>query len=99
VATNPLGMGAIALAGVNAALLLTLSGVWFRNYRRFESGMVLGLLVFSVALLVENLVAVYFFFNGMHMLYAPDPLVGNVVVVMRTLEFVAVAFLASVTLR
>ena len=98
-AVDQLGMGGVALAGTNAVLLLVLVGVWARNYRRFRSGMVLGLVVFSGALLVENLVAVYFFFNSMHMLYASDPFVGNVVIVMRILEFVAVVFLAYVTLK
>lgn len=97
-AMDPLTMGGIVLAGVNAVLLLVLTAVWLRNYRQFRSGMVLGLVAFSAALLVENLVAVYFFFS-MHMLYASDPLVGIVVVAMRTLEFLAVGFLAYVTLR
>jgi hypothetical protein len=92
-------MYGIALAGVNAVLLIVLGAVWLRNYWRFRSGMMLGLVVFSVALLVENLVAVYFFLDGMHTLYAAGPLAGNVVLVMRSLEFVAVAGIAAVTLR
>ncbi|MFB6233254.1 MAG: hypothetical protein ABEH61_03250 [Haloarculaceae archaeon] len=98
-ATNQFVMAAIGLAGVNAALLGVLGGVWLRNYRRFQSGLVLGLVAFSAALLVENLVAVVFFLDSMTMFYASDPLVGRIVFVMRTLEFVAIAFLAYVTLR
>ncbi len=94
-----LAMGGIVLAAVNAVLLAILGAVWIRNYRQFQSAMVLGLVAFSGALLVENVVAVYFFFDSMHMFYASDPLVGGVVFVMRGLEFVAVGFLAAVTVR
>ncbi|PSQ58696.1 MAG: hypothetical protein BRD23_06105 [Halobacteriales archaeon SW_9_67_25] len=94
-----LAMGGIILAAVNAVLLAVLGAVWVRNYRQFRSGMVLGLVVFSGALLVENVVAVYFFFHSMHMFYASDPFVGSVVFVMRGLEFVAVGLLAAVTVR
>jgi len=93
-----LAMGGMLLAGVNAALLAVLGAVWVRNYRQFRSGMVLGLVAFSGALLVENLVAVYFSLS-MHTLYASDPLVGGTVLVMRSLEFLAVGLLAYVTLQ
>lgn len=91
-------MAGAALAAVNAVLLLVLTAVWVRNYRTFRSGLVLGLAAFGAVLLLENLVAVYFFWS-MHMLYADGPLVGPVVLGMRTLEFVAVAFLTYVTLK
>jgi len=98
-AATVLAMGTILLAAVNAVLLAVLGAVWLRNYRRFRSAMVLGLVVFSAALFVENVIAVYFFFDSMHMFYASDPLVGGVVFVMRTLEFIAVGLLAFVTVR
>ncbi len=93
-----LAMGGMLLAGVNAALLATLGAVWARNYRQFRTGMVLGLVAFSGALLAENLVAVYFSLS-MQTLYASDPLVGGTVLVMRSLEFLAVGLLAYVTLQ
>ncbi len=95
---NPFAMIGIGLAGVNAVLLAVLVAVWIRNYRRFRSAMVLGLVAFSGALLVENLVAVYFSFS-MRTLYASDPLVGGVVLVMRALEFLAITVLTYVTVR
>lgn len=98
-AASTLAMGGIVLAAVNAVLLAVLGAVWVHNYRQFGSAMVLGLVAFSAALLVENVVAVYFFFDSMHMLYASDPVVGGVVFVMRLLEFVAVGLLAVVTMR
>lgn len=94
-----LAMGGIVLAAVNAVLLAVLGAVWLRNYRQFQSAMVLGLVAFSAALLVENVVAIYFFFDSMHTFYVADPFVGSVVFAMRGLEFVAVGFLAAVTVR
>mgnify|MGYP000476941647 CR=1 FL=1 len=92
-------LAGMVLAGLNSALLLILLSVWLRNYRTFGSRMVLGLVGFSAVLLLENLVAVFFFFRSMQMLYSSDPLVGQVVVGMRLLELVAIAFLTYVTVQ
>ena len=89
---------ASGLAALNVLLLTALASVWLRNYRKFRTPLVLGLLAFALALLVENLVALYFFFD-MRMLYAMDPSVHAAVAVMRALQFVAVAFLTYVTLK
>ncbi|WP_436933962.1 hypothetical protein [Halovenus marina] len=89
----------MALATVNSALLVVLLTVWLRNYRKFRSTMVLGLVGFSAVLLLENLIAVFFFFRSMSMLYSSDPLVGEIVVGMRLLELLAIAFLTYVTLQ
>ena len=90
-----LGIGLTILTSV---LLAVLGGVWLRNYRRFRSSMVLGLLAFSAVLLIENLIAVAFFFS-MGMLYSTDPLVAQVVLGMRLLELIAVGVLTAVTLQ
>ena len=97
-AMEPAVTGAMGLAGVNAVILLVLSAVWVRNYRTFRSPLTLGLLAFGVVLLLENVMAVYFFFS-MSSLYAMNPLVGEAVLVLRTLQFLAVAFLAYVTVQ
>ena len=89
----------MVLATVNSALLVVLLTVWTRNYRKFRSTMVLGLVGFSAVLLLENLIAVFFFFRSMSMLYSSDPLVGEIVVGMRLLELLAIAFLTYVTLQ
>jgi hypothetical protein len=94
-----LRLAGMVLSGVNGALLAVLLVVWLRNYRRFRSRMVLGLVGFSAVLFLENLIAVYFFFRSMSMLYASDPLVGGVVVGMRLLELLAIAFLTYVTVQ
>ena len=89
----------ILLTGVNTVLLAVLTAVWLDNYRQFRSTLVLGLVGFSVVLLVENVVAIAFFFSGMKMLYTTDPLVGQIVLGMRVLELLAISVLTYVTLK
>jgi hypothetical protein len=89
---------ASALAALNVLLLAVLAAVWLRNYRAFKTTLVLGLLAFALVLLLENLLALYFFFD-MRMLYAADPAVHGAVAALRGLQFVAIASLAASTLR
>ena len=87
---------AAGLAGVNIILLLGLGAVWVRNYRTFRTPLVLGLVAFAAVLLVQNLAALYFFFS-MEMLYAGNPAIHTVVLVLRGLETLALLILAYVT--
>lgn len=48
-------------AAVNVVLLVALGSVWLRNYRSHGASHTLGLLVFAVFLLVENLLWLYFY--------------------------------------
>ncbi|MFC5368270.1 hypothetical protein [Salinirubrum litoreum] len=89
---------AALLAGVNLVCLLALTAVWARNYRRFRTTLVLGLLAFAVAMLVENALALYFFFT-MQSLYSGDPHVQQAVLVLRALQLVAVGTLTYATLK
>ena len=97
-AMEPLQLAGMGLAAVNAVLLAVLTAVWVRNYRQFRTRLLLGLVAFGSVLLVENLVAVYFFFS-MHSLYSMDPGVDMAVAVMRALETLAIAFLTYVTVK
>lgn len=96
-AGETLRLAGMLLSAVNATLLIALLSIWLQNYRKFGSQMVLGLVGFSAVLLLENLIAIYFFFKSMEMLYSSDPLVGEVVVGMRLLELLAISFLTYVT--
>lgn len=87
---------ATVLSAGNLVLLAFLAYVWIQNYRRFQTPLVLGLLAFSLVLVVENAVALWFFFSS-GMLYVSDPFVERVVVVLRGLQFLALCFLAYVT--
>ncbi|RDZ63507.1 hypothetical protein C5B90_10205 [Haloferax sp. Atlit-12N] len=91
-------MAASALSGANIVFLAALTAVWIRNYRTFRTSLVLGLLAFAVVMLVENAVALYFFFT-MQSLYSGDPHVQQAVLVLRALQLVALAFLTYVTVR
>jgi hypothetical protein len=89
---------ASALAGLNIVLLAALLTVWWRNYRAFGTSLTLGLVAFAVVLAVENVVAIGFFVSS-GMLYAADPSAQTAVLLMRALQFVALAFLTYVTMR
>ena len=89
---------ATALSGGNLVLLGVLTYVWAQNYRRFRTPLVLGLLLFSLVLMLENLVAVYFFFAEA-MLYGYEPIVHRVMLVLRGLQFLALVSLVYVTLK
>lgn len=86
------------LSAVNLVLLVVLLWIWVRNYRTFASAMVLGLIVFAVVLIVENLLAVYFAFS-MATLYATDPTVQAIGSLLRALQFLALIVLTWATLR
>jgi len=97
-AMEPTLMLATGVAALNVGLLLILTGVWVRNYRTFGSDMTLGLIVFAVVLLIENCTAIYYFLSQQS-LYAEMAPVGTAVMVLRVLQFVALAFLTWVTTR
>ena len=97
-AMGPLISAAAALAGLNVVFLLALLVVWGRNYSTFGTNLILGLMTFAFAMLAENAVALYFFFS-MRSFYAGDPHVQQAVLVLRSLQFVAIAVLSYVTLR
>lgn len=95
---GPWMLVATVLSGVNVLLLMVLTIIWVRNYRTFGSEMTAGLAVFGVAMTLENLVAIYFFFSS-GMLYVDSPGVQQSVATLRALQTVALAFLTYVTAK
>lgn len=91
-------LAATGLAAANVLLLLVLTAVWVRNYRTFQTSLILGLIVFGSVMLIENAMAIAFFLS-MNMLYSGDPSVQTAVAVLRGLQFVALVFLTWVTLN
>lgn len=89
---------ASAFSAVSILLLIVLTAVWVQNYRTFRTGLVLGLIVFGVVLLVENAVALYYFFT-MQTLYTMDPAIQQVIVVLRALQTIALMVLTYVTVK
>lgn len=88
---------ATLFAGLNVLLLLALTYVWVANYRRFRTAITLGFLCFGIVLLIENLLAVYFFI-GMVEFYSTTA-AQQMVLLLRFLEFVALSCLTWVIVR
>nr|WP_255152584.1 hypothetical protein [Halorarius halobius] len=97
-AMAPTQLAATVLSALNGLLLVALAVVWYRNYRTFGSRLTLGLVAFALALLVENALAVYFFFSA-GALYAMGSTVQTAVVGMRALQFLALLFLTYVSME
>jgi len=91
-------MIAAGLSGISVALLLALIAVWVRNYRTFRTPLTLGLIAFGAVLLIENVLAIYFFFST-GMLYSGDPLALRALLSLRALQVIALAFLTYVTMK
>jgi hypothetical protein len=91
-------MIAAGLSGISVALLLGLVAVWVRNYRTFRTGLTLGLIAFGSVLLLENVLAIYFFFST-GMLYSGDPLAQRALLSLRALQVIALTFLTYVTMK
>jgi hypothetical protein len=91
-------MVAAGLSGISVALLLGLLAVWVRNYRTFRTGLTLGLIAFGSVLLLENVLAIYFFFST-GMLYSGDPLAQRALLSLRALQVIALTFLTYVTMK
>ncbi|WP_256030479.1 hypothetical protein [Natronomonas aquatica] len=89
---------ATAFSVVNVLFLMILTVIWVRNYRTFGSGMTAGLAVFGSTMILENFVAVYFFFSS-GMLYVDSPGVQQSVATLRALQTIALAFLTYVTAK
>jgi len=89
---------ATLFSGVNVVLLGALTTVWVRNYRTFGSELTAGLAAFAAVLLVENAVAIYFFFSS-GMLYAGAPTAQQAVAALRILQTIALTFLTYVTVK
>ena len=91
-------MIATAFAAVNVLLLAALTVVWVRNYRKFRTSLIAGLIAFAVVLLAENALAIYYFFS-MKMLYSGDPTVQSAVATLKGLQLIALGFLTWVTMK
>ena len=89
---------AVGLAVLNLLLLGALGWVWLSNYRKFRTNLLLGLLMFVGILALENLVAIYAFLST-GMVIGSGKMTMYATVGLRALQFVALSFLTTVTLR
>jgi len=90
---------AAVFSALTVLLLLVIARVWLQNYRDVRSPLALGLLAFCLVLAVENLVALYFYLTMAGGVFVDDPSITALVVLMRGLQFVAVAVFAYVSIR
>lgn len=89
-----------AAMALNVVLLLVLCTVWARNYRQLRSKHTLGLLLFGLLLLGENLLGLYYFavHNVLTAWFTGIPSISaTAFMVLRLLESAAIAFLLWVT--
>jgi hypothetical protein len=89
---------AVGLASINLALLGVLGSVWLSNYRKFRTNLLLGLVLFVGVLGLENLVAIAAYLST-GMVYGGGKAAMYAVVALRALQFVALVFLTTVTMR
>lgn len=89
--------GAVAL---NVVLLLALTVVWARNYRSHGAQHTLGLLLFAVILLGQNVLALYLY--SLHptfheWVYYSAPVAKQGTMTLNVLQFFGLSFLAWIT--
>jgi len=87
--------------GLNILLLAALIYVWGRNYYNIRSKHTLGLLLFAVLLLGENVIALYFYLldpllTTWFSTAVPDP-AWQAMIALHAFEFVALAVLTWIT--
>jgi len=87
---------ATVLTGANVAILAILGGIWIQNYRTFRTGLTLGLVLFAAVMLVENVAALYSFFEW-GSLYADSQFAKQYITGLRGLQIVALSSVAYVT--
>ncbi|KYH25353.1 hypothetical protein HAPAU_20230 [Halalkalicoccus paucihalophilus] len=87
--------------GANVLLLAVLGGIWARNYWQFRSKHTLGLLVFSVLLLAENALALYYYMVDPTLATwfatAVPAIAWRAMMLLHVLETVALLFLVWIT--
>lgn len=93
---------ALAAAVLNLVLLAVLSSVWLRNYRRHKASHTLGLLVFALFLIVQNVLWFYFYqfhpaFIGWFINAETDVQIG--MMLLCGLETIALVVLFRITWR
>lgn len=99
---SPWLTAASVATAVNALLLLVLVSIWGQNYRTFKSKHALGLVIFGLFLLAQNLLTFnYYVINSQVAAYlaAEDPIAGRAMMFVAILQTAALVFLTWVTLE
>ena len=83
-----------ALTFISTALLILLLYVYFRNLRKIRSNFTLGLFIFALLFLVQNLASLYFYFTMIEY-YVPE--VTLHVFIFTLLQTIGFAVLLKIT--
>ncbi|MBI2110727.1 hypothetical protein HYT51_03020 [Candidatus Woesearchaeota archaeon] len=84
------------LTSLSTIILIVLSFFYFKNMQKVKSKFTLGLLLFALLFLIQNLVSLYFYFTMMNY-YAPE--VSIHVFVLSLLQLLAFLLLLKLTLE
>ncbi len=60
-----------ALTGISTILLLGLLFIYYKNLRKIKSNFTIGLFVFALLFLIQNIISLYYFITMMNY-YAPE---------------------------
>ena len=83
-----------ALTGISTLLLLGLLYIYYKNLKKIKSNFTLGLFIFALLFLVQNLVSLYYFITMMKY-YAPE--VEIHVFILTLLQAIGFAILLKIT--
>ena len=83
-----------ALTLASVVMLLFLIYVYYKNLKKIKSGFTIGLLIFAVLFLVQNLVSIYYFLTMMDY-YVPA--VEKHVFIFTLLQTIGFAILLKIT--
>jgi hypothetical protein len=91
---------ASAATALNVLLLVVLGSIWIRNYLQFRSKHPLGLAIFALMLLAENLLSFYYYVIDPAVagtLRSAAPVAGRAMMFVQILELAGLIFLLWVT--
>ena len=82
------------LTGISTILLLGLIYVYYKNLRKIKSNFTMGLLIFAILFLIQNIVSLYYFITMMDY-YVPE--VETHVFIFTLLQTIGFGILLKIT--
>ena len=82
------------LTGISTLLLLGLLFIYYKNLKKIKSNFTIGLFIFALLFLIQNLVSLYYFITMMKY-YAPE--VEAHVFILTLLQAIGFAILLKIT--
>ena len=82
------------LTGISTILLLGLIYVYYKNLKKIKSNFTIGLVIFAILFLIQNVVSLYYFITMMKY-YAPE--VEAHIFILTLLQTIGFAVLLKIT--